>query len=79
MVRKTLRMKLVILKTDIQTVQKVRALSPVFDRHPGILMWSVDTEDVDKVLRIEAVDELSECDVAQLIQPWGVHCEALPD
>ena len=72
-------MKLVILKTDIKTKKKVKKMKPVFNNHPVISKWSIDTEDVDNVLRIEADDILQEDDVKKLVIENGFFCETLPD
>lgn len=72
-------MNVLIFKTDINTRQKANDLKRIFDHHPDVGVWSVDMEDVDKVLRIEATDDLSENEVIQLIRPHGISCEVLPD
>ena len=72
-------MRLVILKTNIKTKKKVKKMKPVFNEHPIISKWSIDTEDIDNVLRIEAKDNLLEEDVKKLVAENGFYCEALPD
>jgi hypothetical protein len=72
-------MKLLILKTDIKTNKKVKKMKSVFNNHPVISKWSIDTEDIDNVLRIEADDNLLEDDVKKLVIENGFYCEALPD
>lgn len=72
-------MKLVILKTDIKTKKKVKMIKPIFNNLPTISKWSVDTEDIDNVLRIEAEDNLKEEDVKKLVLENGFYCEELPD
>ncbi len=72
-------MKLVILKTDIKTKKKVEQMKSVFNNHPVISKWSIDTEDIDNVLRIEAEDNLLEDDVKKLVTENGFYCEELPD
>lgn len=70
-------MKLLILKTDIKTKKRVKTVSPVFDRITAIDRWTIDLEDVDKVLRIEAKDFLKEEDIVKLMDSYGVWCEEL--
>ena len=72
-------MHLIILKTNIQTQSMVNAITPVFDDHPEILSWSVDTEDIDNVLRIESSEDLTEQKVLRLLVQKGYSCEKLPD
>ena len=70
-------MKLVILRTDIKTKKKVKLMKPVFNNHPIISRWSIDTEDIDNVLRIEAEDSLHVDDVKKLVVENGFYCEDL--
>jgi hypothetical protein len=72
-------MKLLILRTNIKTKKKVKTIKPLFNNHPTIFNWSVDTEDIDNVLRIEAQDNLSENEIIHLVKTCGFYCEALPD
>lgn len=68
-----------IFKTDISTEVHIRGLKPALDNHPAILEWSVDTEDVDNVLRIEGDKSLSEREIIYLIRSYGFYCEVLTD
>ncbi|MEM9833850.1 MAG: hypothetical protein AAF944_24685 [Bacteroidota bacterium] len=72
-------MNLIILKTDLTTKKKVKLIAPTLDHQPGIARWNVDTQDIDKVLRIEASSHLSEQKVLRLLQQAGVQGETLPD
>jgi tRNA G26 N,N-dimethylase Trm1 len=70
-------MNVIVLKTNIQTKKKVKSLIPAFNNHAGIKRWNVDTEDVDKVLRVEADQSLQEIEIIQLIHSHGFSCEEL--
>jgi hypothetical protein len=72
-------MKLVILRTDIKTKKKVKKMKAVFNNHPVISKWSIDIEDIDNVLRIEAAGNLHKDDVKRLVTENGFYCEELPD
>ena len=72
-------MQLLIFKTDIASKKKVKAVQPVFNNHPIIADWSVDTEDIDHVLRVKTDGNLNEKDISDLINPLGFYCEVLPD
>ena len=72
-------MELLIFKTDIKTKKKIKEVGSVFKNHPIIMNWSIDTEDIDNVLRIEASGNLSEGEIIHLITTCGFYCEALPD
>ena len=72
-------MNLIILKTNLLTNKHVHTVQHVLNAHPGIGRWTVDTEDIDKVLRLEAAPALSEPDIIQLLACSGVRCEELPN
>jgi len=72
-------MKLLIFKTNIGTKRKISAVKPIFNNHSTIKNWSIDTEDIDNVLRIEAVGQLDESDVIDLMRKRGFRCEVLLD
>jgi hypothetical protein len=71
--------KILVFKTDIKTKKKLQVVKPVFNRHPGIAYWSVDREDIDNVLRIEAVENVNEKEIIHLIKTCGFYCEVLTD
>jgi hypothetical protein len=70
-------MNVIVLKTNIQNKKNLKSLMPAFNNHAGIKRWNVDTEDIDKVLRIEADQFLQEIDIIQLIHSHGFSCEEL--
>ncbi len=72
-------MKLLIFRTNIGTKKKVKSLHPVFQDYDPIMRWTVDTEDRDHVLRIEAAEHLEEWQVIRLLNKRGFHCEPLED
>ncbi|MFC5047452.1 hypothetical protein ACFSTE_07010 [Aquimarina hainanensis] len=72
-------MELLIFCTDIKSRKKVRSISPTFNKHSDIINWSVDIEDIDNVLRIEATENLSEDDVINLVQTKGFFIQPLSD
>lgn len=72
-------MELLIFKTDINTQEEVNKIQSVFDRFSFILDWSIDLEDVDKVLRVEALDGIKEHDIVTLTNVKGYMCTPLPD
>ncbi|WP_298520452.1 hypothetical protein [uncultured Kordia sp.] len=72
-------MEILIFQTDIKSVEKVAMLEPVFNNHADILSWSVDLEDIDKVLRIEANACLTETAVIELGKAHDCTIEVLAD
>ncbi|MEM7375306.1 MAG: hypothetical protein AAF587_42315 [Bacteroidota bacterium] len=72
-------MHILIFKTNITSRRKVKEVSPRMNHHPLIADWSIDLEDIDNVLRIEAKNTLVEKEVISLIEGCGYVCEELPD
>lgn len=72
-------MKLLILRTSIKTQTHVENVKAILNSYPVITKWSVDTEDIDNVLRIEARDHVNELELMHLIRQQGYICENLPD
>ena len=75
----TKRKKLLIFKTDIKTKKKVKSLKPYFDNHSEIIRWTIDLEDIDNVLKIEATKNLNETTVINQIKTYGFNCNVLED
>jgi hypothetical protein len=69
---------ILVFRTNLDSVRKVQAAADLLRVHSGILRWTVDKHDVDKVLRIETIS-LSAEDVIQLMMKAGFECEELPD
>lgn len=72
-------MELLIYKTNLRSNKKVRSIAPTLNRHPDILRWTVDREDIDNVLRIEAAESVQEKEFKSLMKQFGIYCEDLPD
>ena len=70
-------MNIIILKTSIDNAEKLNAAKSLFERIPEIRKWSVDQEDVDNVLRIEAAETLTELKVMELTSNHGLICQEL--
>jgi hypothetical protein len=70
-------MKLLIFQTNIDSKHHLDVVSSVFKKHSAIIDWSVDTEDIDKVLRIEATENLYEKDVITMLDANGLYCNEL--
>nr|WP_321232180.1 hypothetical protein [uncultured Psychroserpens sp.] len=72
-------MELLLFRTDIKSKKKVKSIKSIFNDHIDILNWSIDLEDIDNVLRIEATKSLSEQDVLDLVKAQGFYIEVLSD
>lgn len=72
-------MKLFILKTNIRTERQLRKIKPVLQQNNDITRWSIDLEDVDKVLKVETKMDSQEVEMIELLRSKGINCEELPD
>jgi hypothetical protein len=72
-------MKLHILKTNITSREMLDPLLPFFENNPVIYDWSVDFYDADKVLRVEAREDLPQELLIHLVKCYGFLCEELED
>ena len=70
-------MELFIFKTNIQTNQQVYRLKPILESHSHISRWTVDMDDIDKVLKVEADTNCCQEELIKLIKSQGIYCEEL--
>ncbi|TXG38932.1 hypothetical protein [Seonamhaeicola maritimus] len=73
--KKTTRLH--ILKTEAKTKLAVNTIKLLFNSHPGIVKWSIDLEDIDKVLRVETTSSLTMEDIIDQVKARGIYCEEL--
>ena len=74
-----LKPEVLVFKTSIKTETLVENVSPFLDGFPSLKYWSVDTEDIDNVLRIVTHGNILESDIVDLLLTQGYYCEALDD
>ena len=72
-------MKLFILKTDIRTKRQLNKIKPALQQSNNITRWSIDLDDVDKVLKVETKVDSQEAEMIELLRSKGINCEELPD
>jgi len=72
-------MQVLVFRSDIELKEKISHLEPLFNEHSDVLNWSIDFEDIDNVIRIEATENLTEVDVIEMAQMNGFHIEPLPE
>jgi len=71
--------QVLVYKTDISTLKKVKDLKRFLNTYSGILDWSVDLEDIDNVLWIKASKYFNADFLVWRLQMQGYSCEPLPD
>lgn len=72
-------MEVLVFRTDIASQEKIESIQPFLNRNKKVLKWSIDIEDIDNVLRIEAAPSLIEQEVIGLISMHGFYVEPLMD
>ena len=72
-------MKLLIFKTNIENESRIKKVNALLAYNPDVMDWSIDLEDRDKVLRIEAEDQVMESEVMEIVNSWGLECYAMED
>jgi len=71
-------MQILIFKTNISDAIQLEKIKPVLNEVPSILRWTIDQDDCDKVLRIEA-NNLNCTEIINKIIQNGFFCEELRD
>ena len=72
-------MNLFIFKTNVEPGRKLLALKRLFQEWKSIQNWTIDVEDIDRVLRVFVSSKVSEREVIRKIQSYGIQCERLSD
>lgn len=62
-----------IYVTDIETTIQMEMVAKTLNAEPSILEWSVDTEDIDNVLRVES-EEVGEHYIQLTLERQGLMC-----
>ena len=71
-------MDILIFKTDISNRWHVSALRQIFSQLQGIKRYTVDVEDIDHVLRVEA-QTVQAPQIQGLLSQAGYYCEEMTD
>ena len=69
---------LLIFKTNISSKKQVTKVAKLLNAEDEILRWNIDLQDIDRVLRIEAIN-VSNREIISIIQKAGFFCEELAD
>lgn len=71
-------MEILVFKTNIRRKKHIQSIVPHLQNISGIHAWNVDTNDREKILRIEALDVMPSS-IESLLQNAGYYCEELKD
>jgi hypothetical protein len=69
---------ILVFKTNIEQETDLEKVMQLLNSLPGILRWSINRDDKDKVLRIESGSDMTK-EIIKTITDNGYHCEELPD
>ncbi len=72
-------MEILIFRTDIKSKKKVKTIKPILNAQDYIHKWTIDLQDIDNVLRIEAKNKITEQKVMNLIRNKGFYIEEMVD
>ena len=75
-----------IFKTDLKTKKRIELIQPLLQTSVHIESWTVDTDDIDNVLRIKTQHITGENDIIHLenniislLKQRGIYCAVLED
>jgi hypothetical protein len=71
-------MEILVFKTDVENMKHVRKLYSLLKTIQGVLKWNIDTEDVDKILRVEVVS-VAPSKIEMTLQNAGYYCKELQE
>ena len=74
--QKSYVVNLLIFKTNIVNKKQAMKVAKLLDAENDILRWNIDRQDVDHVLRVEAVN-MGTREIISIIQEAGHFCEEL--
>lgn len=66
-----------VFRTTLQNREEVERISGILNSLPGIVDWSVDLEDWEKVLRIECTG-ISSDKIIKVLREEGIYIEEMP-
>ena len=68
--------EILVFKTNISCKEELKKIGSILSEEKNIIRWTVDLEDVDKVLRIEC-DHIYPLSVIEILSDAGFTCEEL--
>lgn len=69
-------MEILVFKTNLTDVDRIRDVESSLDVHPNIFKWNVDLHDSDNILRVVAND-IAGKEVETMLLNAGYYCEEL--
>jgi cell fate (sporulation/competence/biofilm development) regulator YmcA (YheA/YmcA/DUF963 family) len=69
---------ILVFQTKVANSTEFSRLAEILDTSPEVQKWTLDQQDVDKVLRVIS-EELQPQDIVYLLNKNGLYCQELPD
>ena len=69
---------ILVFQTKVANTTELNRLAEILDTSPAVQKWTLDQQDVDKVLRVIS-EELQPQDIVYLLNKNGLYCQELPD
>ncbi|MEM8937963.1 MAG: hypothetical protein AAGC64_01295 [Bacteroidota bacterium] len=69
---------ILVFKTSVQEIADIEILENELNQVPTIIRWNFDLEDIDKVLRVESIRDVS-LELVHVLNGKGFECEDLDD
>ena len=67
---------ILVFKTNIKTEPDQQRIKQIFDTHPSIHHWNVDTDDIDCILRV-VTRQVSASEIIRILTETGYQCQEL--
>ncbi len=71
-------MEIQIFKTNINSLEEFYKIKSGLNKINNVLKMTIDLEDVDKVLRVEAIN-LKTNKIVQAVRKYNFYCEEMED
>ncbi len=69
--------QILVFRTNLNGSDEINRIRPALNGHRLIRYWSVDTEDIDKVLRVVTSSSLNEAEIIQMLTQANFQCGEL--
>ncbi len=72
-------MYILVFHTNLRDPFEVQQLKPALEPMPGLIRWSVDLDDCDRVLRVVSMHAVKPLRIQERIKAAGFLCEEMSD
>ncbi|WP_422858606.1 hypothetical protein ACOKFD_14750 [Flagellimonas sp. S174] len=69
---------ILIFKTSVRDLEDIEVLKNELNKVPTMVRWNFDLEDIDNVLRVESIQDVT-TELVHVLNDKGFECEDLDD